>query len=166
MSKHISSLARQKSNQSASPRANQSESQCARKPTSQLISQPARQTASQPASYPARPFCTGASIGNQVDGLPIDLSKDAVSASCVLPGRAPIRTISAKNDAVEIFYLKSRLWIMIFQKHCMLKVWLAIPNDQTELLNEKIYLVWNFKDLLKLKKMRNNCKKRRKKENK
>ena len=38
-----------------------------------------------------RPFCTGPSIGNQVDGLPIDLSKDAGSASCSLPGRAPIR---------------------------------------------------------------------------
>ena len=36
-------------------------------------------------------------------------NKDAVSASCILPGRAPIRTISQKNDAVEIFYLKSRL---------------------------------------------------------
>ena len=33
-----------------------------------------RQRANQPASHPARPFCTGSSIGNQVDGLPIDLS--------------------------------------------------------------------------------------------
>ena len=66
-------------------------------------------------------------------------NKDAVSASCILPGPAPIRTILEKNDAVEIFYLKSRLGIMIFQKHCMLKVWLTLPNDQTELLNEKIY---------------------------
>ena len=36
-----------------------------------------------------RPFCSSPSIGNQVDGLPIDLSKDAVPASCILPGRAP-----------------------------------------------------------------------------
>ena len=61
------------------------------------------------ASHPARPFCTGPSIGNQVDGLPIDLSKDAVSASCILPGRAPNRTISQKNDAVDSFYSLSML---------------------------------------------------------
>ena len=37
-----------------------------------------------------RPFCTGLSSGNQVDGLPLGLHKDAVTASCILPGRAPI----------------------------------------------------------------------------
>ena len=36
-----------------------------------------------------RPFCTGLSSGNQVDGLPLGLHKDAVPASCILPGRAP-----------------------------------------------------------------------------
>ena len=51
-----------------------------------------------------RPFCTGLSSGNQVDGLPLGLHKDAVSASCSLPGRAPIRTISQKFETVEIFY--------------------------------------------------------------
>ena len=52
-----------------------------------------------------RPFCAGPPIGNQVDGLPIDFSTDAVSASCILPGRAPNHTIfSQKSKAVEIFY--------------------------------------------------------------
>ena len=39
-----------------------------------------------------RPFCTGLSSGNQVDGLPLGLhesNEDAVTASCILPGRAP-----------------------------------------------------------------------------
>ena len=35
------------------------------------------------------PFCTGLSSGNQVDGLPLGLHKDAVPASCILSGRAP-----------------------------------------------------------------------------
>ena len=52
-----------------------------------------------------RPFCAGLSSGNQVDGLPLGLHKDAVSASCILPGRAPNHTISQKNDAVDSFYL-------------------------------------------------------------
>ena len=134
------SLASQKANHSASIRANQPEASVpASQPASLSATQPARQTASQPASHPARPFCTGLSSGNQVDGLPLGLHKDAVSASCILPGRAPNHIISEKNDAVEIFYLKSRLGIMIFQKHCMLKVWLALLHDPTELLNEKIY---------------------------
>ena len=41
----------------------------------------------------ADPFCTCPSIGNQVDGLPIALSKDAVPASCRFFGRAPIRKL-------------------------------------------------------------------------
>ena len=69
-------------------------SQKVSQPASQLASQsatqPARQTASQPASHPARPFCTGLSSGNQVDGLPLGSH----------------HTISQKNDAVEIFQLK------------------------------------------------------------
>ena len=48
-----------------------------------------------------RPFCTCSSIGNQVDGLPIVLSKDAVSASSILPARAPIGIFRSKNDEVE-----------------------------------------------------------------
>ena len=48
-----------------------------------------------------RPFCTGSSIGNQVDGLPIVLSKDAVSASSILPARAPNHIFRSKNDEVE-----------------------------------------------------------------
>ena len=52
-----------------------------------------------------RPFCAGLSSGNQVDGLPLGLhNEDAVSASCILPGRAPNHTISQKNDDVEAFY--------------------------------------------------------------
>ena len=43
-----------------------------------------------------RPFCTCSSIGNQVDGLPIVLSKDAVSASSILPARAPIGIFGSK----------------------------------------------------------------------
>ena len=71
--------------------------------------------------------------------FPCKSNKDAVPASCILPGRAPIRTISEKNDAVVIFYLKSRLGIIIFQKHCIVKLWLELLNYQTELLKEKIY---------------------------
>ena len=63
------------------------------------------------------------------------------TARLTSPGRAPNHTISQKNDAVEIFYFKSRLWIIILQKHCIVKPWLEIPNDLTELTNEKIYLV-------------------------
>ena len=68
-------------------------------------------------------------------------NKDAVSASCILPGRAPIRTISQKYDAVETFYSLSRLGIIIFQKHCISKLRLQLLNDQTELTTEKIYLL-------------------------
>ena len=42
-------------------------------------------------------------------------NKDAVPASCILPGRAPNHTISQKNDAVESFYLLSRLGIFVFR---------------------------------------------------
>ena len=67
-------------------------------------------------------------------------NKDAVSASCILPGRAPNRKISQKNDDVEIFYSRSRLRISIFfQKHCSTKLRLWLLNDQTKLTNEKIY---------------------------
>ena len=88
-----------------------------------------------------RPFCTGLSSGNQVDGLPLGLHKDAVSASCILPGRAPNHTISQKYDAVESSYSLSRLGISIFQKHCITKLWFLTLNDQTKLTNEKIYLL-------------------------
>ena len=81
-----------------------------RKSASQQASKPASQQGRKPAIQQAnRPFCTGLSSGNQVDGLPLGLHKDAVSASCILPGRAPNRTISQKIDAVEIFKLENRL---------------------------------------------------------
>ena len=80
------------------------------KPASQQASKAESQQGRKPAIQQAnRPFCTGLSSGNQVDGLPLGLHKDAGSASCILPGRAPIRTISQKIDAVEISYVKSRL---------------------------------------------------------
>ena len=70
-----------------------------------------------------------------------------MSASCILPGRAPIRKVSQTNDAVEIFQLKSRLGICVFQKHCIVKLWLELLNDLTQLTNEKIYLVHIFNNL-------------------
>ena len=74
-------------------------------------------------------------------------NEDAVSASCILPGRAPNHTISQTNDAVETFYSLSRLGIFVFQKHCIVKRWLELLNDLTQLTNEKIYLVQIFKNL-------------------
>ena len=152
----VSQQASQLASQAAQPAAKA-------KPVSH--SQPASKPASQPA-HQAKPkvketYSKSRSSGHQVDGSPLVLSKDAVSASCILPGRAPIRKISEKNDAVEIFYLKSRLGIIIFQKHCIVKLWLELLNDLTQLTNEKIYWRRIFQDLLKLKKMRKNEKKKR-----
>ena len=48
-----------------------------------------------------RAFCTGPSIGNQVDGLRIDLNEDAVSASCTFLGRAPICVLDVFEFFVE-----------------------------------------------------------------
>ena len=73
----------------------------------QASQQVRRQKASKPASN--RTFCTGLSSGNQVDGLPLGLHKDAVSASCVLPGRAPNHIFTQTNYASEIFYMEGRL---------------------------------------------------------
>ena len=94
-----------------------------------------------------RPFCTGLSSGNQVDGLPLGLHTDAVSASCILPGRAPNHTISQKNDAVDIIHSSSRLWIFVFQKHCISKLRFELLNAQTKLTNEKIYSLWISRNL-------------------
>ena len=36
---------------------------------------------------------------------------------------------------------------MIFQKHCIVKLWLELLNDLTQLTNEKIYSLQIFKNL-------------------
>ena len=46
-------------------------------------------------------FCTCPTSGNQVDGLPLALSKDAVSASWRFSGRACERKIYKKMYTVE-----------------------------------------------------------------
>ena len=46
-------------------------------------------------------FCTCPPSGNQVDGLPLALHKDAVSASWVRSGRAAKRKIYKKMYAVD-----------------------------------------------------------------
>ena len=71
------------------------------------------------------PFWTCHSSGNQVDGLPLAVSKDAVSASCIFPGRAPDHNILQKSDAVEILYSSSGLWIFVFSETLYVKalVW-------------------------------------------
>ena len=73
--------------------------------------------------------------------FPWKSNTDAVPASCILPGRAPIRTILQKNDDVEAFCTLSRLGICVFQKHCITKLRLELLNAQTKLTNEKIYLL-------------------------
>ena len=65
--------------------------------------------ASQPGQQVKETYSKSRSSGHQVDGSPLGLNRDAVSASCILPGRAPNHIFSGKNDAVEIVYLKSRL---------------------------------------------------------
>ena len=61
--------------------------------------------------------------------------------------RSAYSTISQKNDAVETFYSLSRLWICVFQKHYISKLWLQLLNDRTKLTNKKIYWLLNFPNL-------------------
>ena len=67
-----------------------------------------------------------------------------MSASCILPGRAPNRKFRQKYDVVDSFYSLSRLGFCVFQKHCTRKLWLQPLNDQIKLTNEKIYPLWFF----------------------
>ena len=50
------------------------------------------------------PFWTCRPSGNQVDGLPLALSKDAATASCRSAGRATKHTIEQKNMMIDDTY--------------------------------------------------------------
>ena len=86
-------------------------------------------------------------VMTRTEGIsPWKSNKDAVSASCILPGRAPNHIFWQKYDAVESFYSLSRLGIFVFQKHCITKLWLQLLNDQTKLTNENRYLLVFWSD--------------------
>ena len=86
-----------------------------------------------------RPFCTCSSIGNQVDGLPIVLSKDAVSASSIFLGRAPIHDKRWKKMNLRKCMKKSALWICVFQGFGIAMLRCELSDDWDDVKEQKFH---------------------------